>query len=114
MFSVKFYQCPEQTAALPWLIRHMFRQVSKQYSKVEANFLGRIVEPICKFHIIYLPIMVCITTHQQEVDLFTENTKQNFYLFVCVYVCVHVCVCVCVHARACSCMRVYVYVCIYI
>jgi hypothetical protein len=54
----------------------VLRQVGKQYSKVEADFFGRIMEPICEFYIIYLTIMVCITTHQQEVDLFTAKTKK--------------------------------------
>jgi hypothetical protein len=57
----------------------VLRQVGKQYSKVEANFLGRIMEPICEFYIIYLTIMVCITTHQQEVDLFTAKRKKLIY-----------------------------------
>jgi hypothetical protein len=52
------------SGALPWLIRHVLRQVRKQYSKVEANFLSRIMESIGKFYIVYLTIMVCVTAHQ--------------------------------------------------
>jgi hypothetical protein len=58
----------------------VFGQVGKQYSKVEANFFRGIMEPICEFYIIYLTIMVCITTHQQEVDLFTvKGEKKPLY-----------------------------------
>jgi hypothetical protein len=58
----------------------VLRQVGKQYSKVEANFFGRIMKPICEFYIVYLTIMVCITTHQQEVDFFTAKAKNKPYI----------------------------------
>jgi len=61
----------------------VLRQVGKQHSKVEANFLGRIMESVREFYIIYFTIMICITTHQQKVDLVTENIKkQPSYLYI--------------------------------
>jgi hypothetical protein len=50
----------------------MLRQVGEEYSQVEANLLGGLVEPVAEPDVVQLAVMVCLTAGQQEFYLLPE------------------------------------------